>query len=77
MGWGRGLLPCGFEKRVRKAESAAARAADTTAARRDLGWLPRVGIVDGLAAELSWVERAYAGSGLARALDDMVTEQAS
>jgi nucleoside-diphosphate-sugar epimerase len=57
-------------------------AADTTAARRDLGWQPRVGIVDGLAAELAWVERAHGGVGSGSRLDrhladDLVTEQAS
>jgi UDP-glucuronate 4-epimerase len=35
-------------------------AADTTAARRDLAWRPRVGLVDGLAGELAWVDRAHA-----------------
>ena len=33
-------------------------AADTTAARRDLGWRPTVGLQEGLDAELAWVQRA-------------------
>jgi UDP-glucuronate 4-epimerase len=32
-------------------------AADTTAARRDLGWRPGVGLSEGLAGELAWVQR--------------------
>ncbi len=50
-------------------------AADTTAARRDLGWRPRVGLVDGLAAELAWVQ---AGARAERsAAPALVTERAS
>lgn len=36
-------------------------AADTTRARRDLGWAPRVGLVDGLARELHWVRERRRG----------------
>jgi len=32
-------------------------ASDTTAARRDLGWQPSFGLVEGLANELAWVQR--------------------
>lgn len=35
--------------------------ADTTAARRELGWVPKVGLAEGLASELAWVrDRAAA-----------------
>lgn len=41
--------------------------ADTTRARRRLGWAPRVGLVDGLASELDWVAARRAAPALLRA----------
>jgi nucleoside-diphosphate-sugar epimerase len=42
-------------------------AADTTRARRELGWRPRVGLREGLAGELAWV-RARTGRFAAETL---------
>jgi nucleoside-diphosphate-sugar epimerase len=37
--------------------------ADTTRARRCLGWRPEVGLAEGLRSELSWVAERRAGAG--------------
>jgi UDP-glucuronate 4-epimerase len=42
--------------------------ADTSLARRDLGWWPQVALADGLAAELTWVRNRRAKRAAAAAL---------
>jgi nucleoside-diphosphate-sugar epimerase len=42
--------------------------ADTTRARRRLGWAPQVGLVEGLASELDWVRARHGLPHLAAAL---------
>lgn len=43
-------------------------AADTTLARRQLGWAPRVGLAEGLLAELDWVGNRLTAAAPVRAL---------